>query len=142
MNKRNNPFKNPFGGPSTPAREETAAAPRVEETKIEPEIEPVAVQQPTSQPQQIQNQPQYAQPQPQYQSYQQPNYQAPYQYDAPVRYTQPRKAPENNKDKYTATMDRALRTQIKIACATKGIMFSQFIEDACREKLSREGVRK
>ncbi len=46
-----------------------------------------------------------------------------------------------NREKYTSTMDIALRRQIKIACATRGIMFAKFVEDACREKLAREGVR-
>lgn len=43
------------------------------------------------------------------------------------------------KEKYTATMDVSLRRSIKIFCATNGKMFSEFIEEACREKLSREG---
>ena len=43
--------------------------------------------------------------------------------------------------KYTATMDRELRRRIKIVCATREIMFSQFIEQACIEKLNREGDR-
>ena len=46
-----------------------------------------------------------------------------------------------NREKYTSTMDVTLRRQIKIACATRGIMFAKFVEDACREKLAREGVR-
>ena len=46
-----------------------------------------------------------------------------------------------NREKYTSTMDVMLRRQIKIACATRGIMFAKFVEDACREKLAREGVR-
>lgn len=41
--------------------------------------------------------------------------------------------------KYTSTMDKTLRRKIKIVCATQGIMFSEFIEKACREKLKREG---
>lgn len=51
--------------------------------------------------------------------------------------------PEENVDreKYTATMDVALRRKIKIVCATRGIMFSEFIEMACKEKLNREGER-
>lgn len=46
-----------------------------------------------------------------------------------------------NRLKYTATMDRELRRRIKIVCATREIMFSQFIEQACIEKLNREGDR-
>lgn len=44
------------------------------------------------------------------------------------------------REKYTSTMDRNLRRQIKIACVNRGIMFSEFIEEACREKLQREGM--
>ena len=36
-------------------------------------------------------------------------------------------------------MDPDIRRKIKIACATRGILFAQYIEDACREKLRREG---
>jgi hypothetical protein len=43
------------------------------------------------------------------------------------------------RQKYTATMDENLRRRIKITCARRGIMFSQFVEDACKEKLNREG---
>ncbi len=46
-----------------------------------------------------------------------------------------------NREKYTSTMDVTLRRQIKIICATRGIMFAKFVEDACKEKLAREGVR-
>lgn len=45
------------------------------------------------------------------------------------------------REKYTATMDPNLRRRIKIACAMSGTMFSQFIEEACKEKLAREGVK-
>ena len=48
---------------------------------------------------------------------------------------------DDEREKFTATMDSTLRRRIKIVCATRGIMFSQFIEDACREKLRREGER-
>ncbi len=46
-----------------------------------------------------------------------------------------------NREKYTSTMDIQLRRQIKVTCAQRGIMFAKFVEDACREKLQREGVR-
>lgn len=49
--------------------------------------------------------------------------------------------PDMPKDKYTATMDVDLRRKIKIYCATNGKMFSEFVEEACREKLLREGVK-
>lgn len=54
------------------------------------------------------------------------------------QYIQPMEAP---KEKYTATMDVSLRRKIKIYCATNGRMFSEFIEEACREKLLREGIK-
>lgn len=46
-----------------------------------------------------------------------------------------------NREKYTSTMDTVLRRRIKIACAERGIMFAKFVEDACREKLAKEGYR-
>ena len=48
---------------------------------------------------------------------------------------------DNNREKYTATMDVSLRRSIKVFCAENGKMFSEFVEDACKEKLSREGGR-
>ncbi|MDD3191208.1 MAG: hypothetical protein PHP41_00485 [Bacilli bacterium] len=51
------------------------------------------------------------------------------------------KAPvvSNDRDKYTATMDRDLRKRLKVAAAMKGVQVSTFIEEACAEKLEREG---
>lgn len=43
------------------------------------------------------------------------------------------------REKYTATMDKELRKRVRIASAMKGIQLSQFIEEACKEKLEREG---
>ncbi len=51
-------------------------------------------------------------------------------------YSQPKKV---EKEKFTSVMDPEIRRKIKIACATRGILFAQYIEDACREKLRREG---
>lgn len=48
---------------------------------------------------------------------------------------------EIKREKYTSTMEVSLKRQIKIVCATRGIMFAKFVEDACREKLSREGIK-
>lgn len=48
---------------------------------------------------------------------------------------------EINREKYTSTMDVALRRRIKVVCAQRGIMFAKFVEDACREKLAKEGNR-
>ena len=47
---------------------------------------------------------------------------------------------EKDRVKYTSTMDKNLRRDIKIICAQRGLLFASFIEDACREKLRREGV--
>lgn len=139
INKRSNPFKrNPFDESTTTSNESTVLE-NVNNASVDKETEQIFAQQST------QPTPQYQQQQPvqqNYNNYQQPIYQPQYQYEPQPRYNQPRRPIENNKEKYTATMDRGLRTQIKIACATKGIMFSQFIEDACREKLSREGAKK
>lgn len=46
-----------------------------------------------------------------------------------------------DRQKYTSTMDVALRRRIKVFCAQRGIMFAKFVEDACREKLNKEGNR-
>ena len=45
----------------------------------------------------------------------------------------------NDRDKYTATMDKELRKRVKVAAAMKGIQLSTFIEEACFEKLEKEG---
>ena len=45
-----------------------------------------------------------------------------------------------NREKYTATMEKTLRKRVKIAAATAGIQVSTFIEEACLEKLEREGL--
>lgn len=45
----------------------------------------------------------------------------------------------SKRDKYTATMDRDLRKRVKIASVERGVVFSQFIEEALIEKLEREG---
>lgn len=59
----------------------------------------------------------------------------------PAKNTRYVETEETAREKYTSTMDIELRRTIKILCATRGIMFAQFVEDACREKLKREGVR-
>lgn len=48
---------------------------------------------------------------------------------------------EVKREKYTSTMEVSLKRQIKIVCATRGIMFAKFVEDACKEKLAREGIK-
>ena len=67
--------------------------------------------------------------QPQSKPIQQVYYQAPQQ----------RVIRENSREKYTATMKKELRKRIKIAAATKGIQFSQYIEEAVMDKLRKEG---
>lgn len=47
---------------------------------------------------------------------------------------------ESNREKYTATMEKNLRKRVKIASAMAGIQVSTFIEEACLEKLEREGL--
>lgn len=42
--------------------------------------------------------------------------------------------------KYTATMEKDLRVRIKIASAKVNLSISQFIEEAVKEKLEREGL--
>mgnify|MGYP001170066105 CR=1 FL=1 len=44
------------------------------------------------------------------------------------------------REKYTATMEKELRRRVKIASAMKGVQVSTFIEEACLEKLEREGL--
>ena len=46
---------------------------------------------------------------------------------------------DQNREKYTATMEKSLRKRVKIASAMAGIQVSTFIEEACKEKLEREG---
>ena len=57
----------------------------------------------------------------------------------PVYYQQQPIVKDNNREKYTATMERDLRIRVKIAATRKGMQFSQFIEEAVLEKLGREG---
>jgi hypothetical protein len=45
----------------------------------------------------------------------------------------------NDREKYTATMDKELRKRLKVAAAMKSMQVSSFIEEACTEKLEREG---
>ena len=114
--------------------------PVVSEVEPEPVIEGVeAVQQPVYQPQpqqQFQPQPQY------YQQKQQPR-QTQQQNRVVKRQTQNYYVQQQVevRDKFTSTMEQSLRRSIKVVCAQRGIMFAQFVEDACREKLEREGFR-
>jgi len=46
-------------------------------------------------------------------------------------------APANDRVKYTATMEKELRIAVKIAATKKNLQFSQYFEEAVREKLER-----
>ena len=50
-----------------------------------------------------------------------------------------REEDDPNREKYTATMEKALRKRVKIAAIEMGLQVSSFIEEACKEKLEREG---
>ena len=52
---------------------------------------------------------------------------------------QKKKQESNGREKYTATMEKSLRKRVKIASAMAEIDISTFIEEACKEKLEREG---
>ncbi len=120
IKRRTNPFDNPII--------------TEEESKVEREEE--IVTKPIEQAPQMMQQPVYNEPVQQYQ-YQQTQQRQPRRQQRP-QYIQP---VETQKDKYTATMDVSLRRKIKVYCAQNGRMFSEFVEEACREKLSREGVK-
>ena len=40
---------------------------------------------------------------------------------------------------YTAPMEKDIRRRVKIACANKGVQFSQYVEEAVLEKMKKEG---
>lgn len=46
---------------------------------------------------------------------------------------------ESDRVKYTATMEKELRQTVKIAAVKQNLQFSQYIEEALREKLQRDG---
>ena len=121
--KRRNPFETP----------------KVEERVQEPVIVEETIQEVEEEPVYVEPKPVYVEPKPvaTHQPRQQP-------VQKPVRVSNKQQyyvQEDANREKYTSTMDITLRRQIKIACATRGIMFAKFVEDACREKLAREGVR-
>lgn len=127
--KRRDPFAKPLKQ-ETPKKEEIIKEEEeiVEEIPVEEEeyeeIEEIPVQQPVVRPQVVkQTQRQQLKPQRQ---------------NSKVAYVPQDNA---NRQKYTSTMDVQLRRKIKVVCAMRGIMFSEFIEIACMEKLNREGER-
>ena len=146
--KRRNPFEKPISSIIQESNEnetvknvqetaeqqvEVIEQPIIEEN--EPQVQQIHQQQPVYQPQ---YQPQYTQ-QPVY-------YQQPVQQRAPKavkRETKNYYAAQavDTREKFTSTMEQSLRRRIQIVCAQRGIMFAQLVEDACREKLDREGIK-
>lgn len=116
--KRRNPFETPKASGVT----EEIKEPVIEEVKEEElfEVEPV---------EQVEEEPVY------HKAPTKPVAKQP-QKSSRSRYSEPE---DENREKFTSTMDVRLRRKIKIVCAQRGIMFSSFIEEACREKLKREG---
>lgn len=120
IKRRTNPFDNPI---------------------IAEDEEKVVVHEPIAS-QQSQFIPQYEQQE----VYEEPVQRVQYQQQAPKQQKRSQKPQyiqqiEAQKDKYTATMDILLRRKIKVYCAQNGRMFSEFVEEACREKLNREGIK-
>ena len=141
--KRRNPFANPLANmgneekTTTVEQEPVVETPVVEQKRVEtPIYEEQPVQQPVYQPQ---YQPQYQQTQP----ISQPRTQQRQQNRVVGRQTQQyyNYKQETERDKFTSTMERSLRRSIKVVCAQRGIMFAQFVEEACRDKLEREGFK-
>lgn len=128
--KRTNPFEKPISA----AKEEKIETVVKEEPEIEEEVEEM-VQQESEIEEYEEPTPVIKKPAPKQQTKS-----APKQSRSSSRNTNVYVEGENRL-KYTATMDRDLRRRIKIVCATREIMFSQFIEQACIEKLNREGER-
>lgn len=146
LTKRRNPFEKPIQADAEETNDglkqqkESAHVTEAEEIMLENESQPVQQANNIS-----------------YVSQQQPQYQQPTQYydvkPAPkvrnnvqkvvARDTRQYYAATNeiSRDKFTSTMETNLRRSIKIVCAQRGIMFAQFVEEACREKLQREGIR-
>ena len=150
--KRRNPFEKPISEVVITEEEKISlqnpvqSAPVIEKPAQEPIVEPVIQQQqPIVQPQPVyqpQYQQQFAYEQPYYQPVQQQTRQNKQQ-KVVKRDTRDYYANQNNdtREKFTSTMEQSLRRRIKIVCAQRGIMFAQFVEDACREKLENEGVK-
>ena len=105
-------------------------------TPIEPVYQPQPQQRPVQQPQYYEPQPQYYEPQPQ--TRQQPQQQRVVRRET-KQYHEMQQV--ETREKFTSTMEQSLRRSIKVVCAQRGIMFAQFVEEACREKLKKEGFR-
>ena len=123
MNEQVKKRVNPFDRPNSNEQE-----PIIEQIETPTQIEPQIQQQPVYEaPQNT-----YYRPQQQQQTVRQPKRQAKQQYIQQM---------DGPKEKYTATMDVSLRRSIKVFCAENGKMFSEFVEDEKKKKLSREGGR-
>ena len=97
-------------------------------------VQTAPVQQPQTPVQEsvVVEQPKVIQPQPVQQPARKPVQQ-------PVYYQPQNNMRDANREKYTATMEKELRIRVKIAAAKKGMLFSQYIEEAVLEKMGREG---
>ena len=127
---------------------------KIDETSQEEELETKYVENSVIEEQQNQQEPQeevkyqainqqYYQPQPQYAPQKAQNRQQQSQNRVVSRQTKNYYTDQEVvvRDKFTSTMEQSLRRAIKVVCAQRGIMFAQFVEEACREKLNREGRR-
>lgn len=142
LTKRRNPFEKPLQPIQEEIKEETKLQ-NVEEIIEENEVMEFEKQ---NQPTIREVEPVYApqpQPQPQYYEPKTPSRQKNQSQSVVTRESKQYYAATNevSRDKFTSTMETSLRRSIKIVCAQRGIMFAQFVEDACREKLRREGIR-
>lgn len=146
LTKRRNPFEKPLQPVQDEAKEEVVNQNIIETIEEKEDVMFENNTQPQIQRREDaytqQNQVQYA-PQPQYYEQKVVQRTKPSNQRVISRATKQYYAASNevSRDKFTSTMETSLRRSIKIVCAERGIMFAQFVEDACREKLQREGIR-
>lgn len=146
LTKRRNPFEKPLQPVQDEAKEEVVNQNIIETIEEKEDVMFENNTQPLIQRREDvytqQNQVQYA-PQPQYYEQKVVQRAKPSNQKVVSRATKQYYAASNevSRDKFTSTMETSLRRSIKIVCAERGIMFAQFVEDACREKLQREGIR-
>lgn len=146
LTKRRNPFEKPLQPVQDEAKEEVVNQNIIETIEEKEDVMFENNTQPLIQRREDvytqQNQVQYA-PQPQYYEQKPVQRAKPSNQKVVSRATKQYYAAstEVSRDKFTSTMETSLRRSIKIVCAERGIMFAQFVEDACREKLQREGIR-
>lgn len=146
LTKRRNPFEKPLQPVQDEVKEEVVNQNIIETIEEKEDVMFENNTQPLIQRREDvytqQNQVQYA-PQPQYYEQKVVQRTKPSNQKVVSRATKQYYAASNevSRDKFTSTMETSLRRSIKIVCAERGIMFAQFVEDACREKLQREGIR-